>query len=213
MKKIKILYFSILAALGLITLGIFLKPSHVDLSAMTVSIKANPETITIGQGSMLTLSSRNARLCEGLATDGKKFYGNGAVYPLETTKFTLFCYESQDRHGKSVAASVTVKVLPTPMTPLYIQKADIEGSTGPEDNGNYLYVTGVGLTASSTAHIKGFDGVLYIDPKYVSTDGKDRRFIVTYPSINHLDETQYEVYVTNGTLKSNMVYTMHPSRG
>jgi hypothetical protein len=83
-------------------------------SQSTVSLSANPTTITSGQSSILTWSSTGATSCTG--TDfstgfGSPKSGSTAVSPTQTTTYTVAC--TNGTNSASASATVTVSGIQT----------------------------------------------------------------------------------------------------
>lgn len=87
------------------------------VSAPTLSISANPASITSGSSSVLTWSSTNTTSCTGSGgwSGSKTLTGTQSVSPTATTTYTLTC----SGPGGNIAQNATVTVLPAgPITNL-----------------------------------------------------------------------------------------------
>ncbi|GEM_PF-5181071 len=85
-------------------------PDPVDLS---VSLSADPGSVTRGQSSTLRWESENAQFCESdeFDTDGE-VDGQATVTPNETTVYIIECYDADD---ESVTDQATVTVTDRPL--------------------------------------------------------------------------------------------------
>lgn len=175
-------------------------------AAPAVSLTANPTSITVGQVTTLTVSSVNARVCTGVGTDGSKFYGTGAVSPVNTTTYTFICYESSDQSGRSASASVTVSVSPAPTSTssLYINKVTMDVGM----DGLLMHISGTGFTTASIVHITGNGVDISVSPGVQNGTNLG----ISLPGNIDINK-QYSVYVSNGSTKSNMVNTTKPYQG
>ena len=105
--------------------------------ATTVSLSANPTTITSGGSSVLTWSSTNASSCTGtnFTISGSATSGTATVSPTTTTTYTATC--------NSVAATATVTVgtaspLPTPPSGAFVVSNIQNGSVSSVNGGSSL---------------------------------------------------------------------------
>ena len=73
----------------------------------TVTLTANPTSITTGQNSTLTWSSQNATSCSAYWTGSTATSGSGLVVPGVTTTYTITCYGTG---GRQATAQATVVV-------------------------------------------------------------------------------------------------------
>lgn len=178
--------------------------------APTASLTANPTSITVGQATMIIATSTHCRFY--YIHPGIPSYG--AVFPTQTTTYTLTCYETVDRKGRIASASVTVSVSPAPTSASspYVNTATIQDRSGPTGDAVYVDLTGIGFTTNSKVHISGngFDGVLSPDLQGWEFDGVNLHVLLP-STIDY--KKQYSVYVINGSTKSNTVSTIELFRG
>lgn len=80
-----------------VTITVAVTPS----TAPTVSLSANPTSITYGQSSVLVPSSQNALTCSGNAN------GLSVVYPTQTTTYTYTCSNAAGTNSASVTVTVS----------------------------------------------------------------------------------------------------------
>jgi len=84
------------------------KDTSVDTPAPTVTITANPSTITNGQASTLNWYSNNANYCmaSGAWSGSKNTSGSETVYPTNTSTYTIVCYGSNGLQATSQATII-----------------------------------------------------------------------------------------------------------
>ncbi len=85
-------------------------PVVAPTPAPTLTLYANPTSITAGQSTTLTWSSTNATSCSSYTPDLNGINGSIDVYPTQYTMYALTC----DGPGGSIIEFVTVDVSPAP---------------------------------------------------------------------------------------------------
>jgi hypothetical protein len=85
--------------------------AECPLPAPTVSLNANPTTITKGDSSLLTWNSTNATSCNALWTSATSTSGSESVSPATTTAYSINCTNGT----ANTTASTTVTVNPAPV--------------------------------------------------------------------------------------------------
>jgi Domain of unknown function DUF11 len=74
----------------------------------TVTLTANPSSITAGQNSTLTWYSQNATSCSAYWTGSTATSGSGLVVPTVTTTYSITCYGDSGTTPATASATVTV---------------------------------------------------------------------------------------------------------
>ncbi len=124
----------------------------------TVSISANPASITAGNSSTLTVSASNATQVTVAGTDGSSFTlkasgGTQVVAPAATTTYTATATGTGGKISSSAAVTVTPAGAPAPAISINASPATI-----PAGNSSTLTVAATNATAVT---ISGTDGSQY----------------------------------------------------
>ena len=165
-------------------------------TAATVSIVANPASITAGSSSVLTVSAANATSVVVTGTDGSSYTlapsgGSQTVTPSATTTYTA---TATGATGK-VTATTTVTVSPAATTTVSIMANPSSITAG---NSSVLTVS---VTNASAVKVTGSDGSTYILPAGGGTQ-------TVTPSVT----TTYTATATgaSGSVTASTVITVNP---
>lgn len=177
----------------------FISADRVDVTtnpAPTVTLNANPSSITSGQNSTLTWSSTNATSCSAPWTTQTGVSGSQSVSPTSTTSYTVTCTGA----GGQGSASTTVTVNSTQTT---IRTANFEpgGTFFDASNGTVTYVTnfahnGVGSAEIPVAASTINRGWFWQNPSNYC-DGSGTNDINTFAPVGSNRDIKADYYITN----------------
>ena len=88
--------------------------AECPLAAPTVSLTANPATITKGDSSLLTWNSTNATGCNALWTTATSTSGSESVSPATTTAYAITCTNGTANATATTTVTVNPAPVPTP---------------------------------------------------------------------------------------------------
>lgn len=175
---------------------------------VTVSLMANPSTLTIGQisTSTLTWTSTNATSCSALWTTATSTSGSMIVSPATTTTYAITCVDNSD----SDTASTTITVLSTPQEPPCALPS-INSSLSPSGKvGNVFNYVLTGTTSVATTSALQFSVSTTSLPAWLAYSSTTNTFTGT-PTTAGTFTIQVTATNTCGSDTENIVISISPA--
>jgi hypothetical protein len=155
----------------------FVSADRVDITggpAPTVSLAANPASISSGQSSTLSWSASNANSCSAPWTSQTGTSGSQSVSPTATTTYTVTCIGGGGSTSRSTTVSVSASTSPPPPGPC-------AGSPAPL--GGYQHVVWVVMENHSYNEIVGNSAAPFENELASECGLATNYFAISHPSL------------------------------